>query len=75
MLEGPMAEHIRQMTARASAALRRYLPRRLRRDLPVVPVVRLVGVIGLCYLAEVFIAPVAWGQAALHTFVPSMPGG
>ncbi|MFT4066512.1 Nramp family divalent metal transporter [Paraburkholderia sp.] len=35
----------------------------------------LVGVISLCYLAEVFIAPVAWGQAALHTFVPSMPGG
>jgi signal peptide peptidase SppA len=47
MLEGPMAEHIRQMTARASVVLRRYLPRRLRRDLPVVPVVRLGGVIGL----------------------------
>jgi signal peptide peptidase SppA len=47
MLEGPMAEHIRQMTARASAALRRYLPRRLRSGLPVVPVVRLGGVIGL----------------------------
>jgi serine protease SohB len=42
-----MAEHVRQMTARTSAALRRYLPRRLRRDLPVVPVVRLGGVIGL----------------------------
>jgi signal peptide peptidase SppA len=47
MLEGPMAEHIRQMTARASAGLRRCLPRRLRRDLPVVPVVRLGGVIGM----------------------------
>jgi signal peptide peptidase SppA len=42
-----MAEHIRQMTARASAAIRPYLPRRMRGDLPVVPVVRLGGVIGL----------------------------
>jgi signal peptide peptidase SppA len=47
MLEGPMAEHLRQMTARASAALRPWVPRRLRRDLAVVPVVRLGGVIGL----------------------------
>jgi signal peptide peptidase SppA len=47
MLEGPMAEHLRQLTARASAAVRRWLPRRLRGDLPVVPVVRLGGVIGL----------------------------
>jgi signal peptide peptidase SppA len=47
MLEGPMAEHLRQLRARASAALRPYLPRRLRSDLPVVPVVRLSGVIGL----------------------------
>lgn len=47
MLEGPMAEHLRQMTARASAAIRPWVPRRLRRDLPVVPVVRLGGVIGL----------------------------
>jgi signal peptide peptidase SppA len=42
-----MAEHIRQMAARAAAAIRPYLPRRLRSDLPVVPVVRLNGVIGL----------------------------
>ncbi|CAB3757949.1 manganese transport protein MntH [Burkholderia sp. MSh2] len=34
----------------------------------------LVGVIGLCYLAEMFIAPVAWGQVALHSVVPSLPG-
>jgi len=47
MLEGPMAEHIRQLAARASAAIRPYLPRRLRSDLPVVPVIRLSGVIGL----------------------------
>jgi manganese transport protein len=33
----------------------------------------LVSVIGLCYLIEIFIAPVSWGQAALHSVVPSMP--
>jgi len=33
----------------------------------------LVGVIGLCYLIEVFIAPVNWGQAALHSVLPSLP--
>jgi serine protease SohB len=42
-----MAEHLRQLTARASAAIRPWLPRRLRGDLPIVPVVRLGGVIGL----------------------------
>ncbi|MCL2428693.1 MAG: S49 family peptidase [Alphaproteobacteria bacterium] len=41
-----MAEHIRQLTGRAAAVIRPYLPRRLRSDLPVVPVVRLTGVIG-----------------------------
>ncbi|MBR0552539.1 Nramp family divalent metal transporter [Stakelama marina] len=33
----------------------------------------LVGVIGICYLIEMFIAPVAWGQAALGLVTPSMP--
>jgi manganese transport protein len=32
----------------------------------------LVAVIGLCYLAEMFIAPVAWSPAALHTVVPQI---
>jgi len=31
-----------------------------------------VGVIALCYLAEMFIAPVDWGQAALHTVKPEI---
>ncbi|WP_322047607.1 Nramp family divalent metal transporter [Paraburkholderia sp. J67] len=35
----------------------------------------LVGVIGLCYLAEMFIAPIEWSQVALHAFVPSIPDG
>ena len=33
----------------------------------------LVALISLCYLVEMFIAPVNWGQAALHSVVPSMP--
>jgi len=46
MPEGPMAEHVRQVAARAAAAVRPYIPKRWRGDLPVVPVVRLTGVIG-----------------------------
>jgi len=46
MPEGPMTEHLRQLTARAAAAVRPYMPKRWRSDLPVVPVVRLTGVIG-----------------------------
>jgi manganese transport protein len=34
----------------------------------------LVAVIALCYLAEILIAPVQWGQAAYHLVVPSLPG-
>ncbi|HUM08161.1 MAG TPA: Nramp family divalent metal transporter [Acidocella sp.] len=33
----------------------------------------LVSVVGLCFLIEMFIAPVAWGQAGLHVVVPSIP--
>jgi manganese transport protein len=33
----------------------------------------LVAAIGLCYLIEVFIAPVAWGQVGLHAVMPSLP--
>jgi manganese transport protein len=35
----------------------------------------LVAVIGLCYLVEMFIAPVAWSEVARHALIPSMPGG
>ena len=31
-----------------------------------------VGVIGVCYLVEIFIAPVDWGAAAYHTIVPQI---
>jgi manganese transport protein len=32
----------------------------------------LVGLIGLCYLVEMFFAPVDWSAAAFHTFVPQI---
>src|SRR5438067_4565584 len=35
----------------------------------------LVGVIALCYLIEMFIAPVDWSAAAFHTFVPQLADG
>ncbi len=31
------------------------------------------GVIGLCYLIELFIAPVDWGSAAFHSIKPEIP--
>ena len=40
-------EHLRQLFASAREALRPILPKRLRGDTPVVPVVRLSGVIGI----------------------------
>ncbi len=33
----------------------------------------LVSLIGLCYLIEMFIAPVDWASAAFHTFTPRIP--
>jgi manganese transport protein len=33
----------------------------------------LVAAIALSYLAEMFVAPVDWGAAALHSFLPQMP--
>jgi len=34
----------------------------------------LVAVIALCYLVEIFIAPVDWSSAVLHTVLPQLPG-
>jgi manganese transport protein len=33
----------------------------------------LVAAIGLCYLVEMFVAPVDWGSAALHSVLPQIP--
>jgi len=35
----------------------------------------LVGVIALCYLAEMFITPINWGSAALHSVLPHLDDG
>src|SRR5947209_7969207 len=47
MADQGIFEHSRQLFASAREALRPILPRRIRGDIPVVPVVRLSGVIGL----------------------------
>jgi serine protease SohB len=46
MADQNISEHLRQLLASARATLRPVLPKRLRGDTPVVPVVRLSGVIG-----------------------------
>jgi serine protease SohB len=46
MAESRMSEHMQQLLARALQGLRPILPRRFRADMPVVPVVRLTGIIG-----------------------------
>jgi serine protease SohB len=46
-MTGPSTgQHIRDLFGRAVDGLRRFIPRRFRRDRPVVPVVRLTGVVG-----------------------------
>jgi serine protease SohB len=47
MSDRDILEHVRALFASARAALRPILPKRLRGDRPVVPVVRLAGVIGV----------------------------
>ncbi len=46
MAEEGMSEHLQQLLASAREVLRPLVPKRLRGDIPVVPVVRLSGVIG-----------------------------
>src|SRR5258708_31172385 len=46
MADQGMSEHVKQLFAGAREALRPLVPKRLRGDIPVVPVVRLSGVIG-----------------------------
>src|SRR5438105_1554971 len=45
--EPGMTEHLKQLFASARQAVRPLVPRRLRGDIPVVPVVRLSGIIGM----------------------------
>src|SRR5437763_16062915 len=46
MADQPISERLNQMLAGARETLRPLLPRRWRGDIPVVPVVRLSGIIG-----------------------------
>jgi signal peptide peptidase SppA len=46
MTEPWTGERVRNVCGRALTALQRLLPQRFRRDLPIVPVVRLTGIIG-----------------------------
>jgi len=46
MADQGMSEHLRQLFASAREALRPLVPKRFRSDIPVVPVVRLTGIIG-----------------------------
>jgi len=47
MADQGMSEHVKQLLASARQALRPLVPRRLRGDMVVVPVVRLAGIIGV----------------------------
>jgi len=47
MADQGMSEHLRQLLASMRELLRPVTPRRLRGDIPIVPVVRLAGVIGM----------------------------
>lgn len=47
MTDQGMSEHVKQLFARAREALRPITPRRLWGDVPIVPVVRLTGIIGV----------------------------
>src|SRR5262245_62799902 len=47
MADQNMSEHVKQLLASAAQALRPLVPRRLRGDMVVVPVVRLAGIIGV----------------------------
>jgi serine protease SohB len=46
MTDGSPGQSMRELSARALGGLRRVLPQRFRRDRPVVPVVRLTGIVG-----------------------------
>jgi signal peptide peptidase SppA len=80
-----MADHVRQTSARALAAVRPWLPKRWRGDLPVVPVVRLTGVIGfatplrpgmsLAGLAKTLERAFAVRRAKAVALVINSPGG
>jgi signal peptide peptidase SppA len=85
MTEPWTGERMRDLCRRAIGVLRPLVPRRFRRDLPVVPVVRLTGIIGfstplrpglsLAGLARTLDRAFAMGNAAAVALAINSPGG
>jgi signal peptide peptidase SppA len=85
MTDQNASEHLRQLLAGARQALRPILPKRLRGDIPIVPVVRLTGLIGfstplkpgltLATLARPLERAFRMRQARAVALVINSPGG
>ena len=85
MSDSPTGPSIRELSARALGGLRGLVPRRFRRDRPVVPVVRLTGIVGfstplrpgltLAGLARTLERAFAIRQAATVAVLVNSPGG
>jgi serine protease SohB len=85
MTEPWTGERVRDICSRALTALRPLIPQRFRRDRPVVPVVRLTGVVGfstplrpgltLAGLARTLDRAFAVGNAAAVALAINSPGG
>jgi len=85
MIEPRTGERVRDISGRALAALRPLIPQRFRRDRPVVPVVRLTGIVGfstplrpgltLAGLARTLDRAFAIRHAAAVALAINSPGG
>jgi serine protease SohB len=83
--DGSTAASIREICSRALGGLQRLVPQRFRRDRPIVPVVRLTGIVGfstplrpgltLATIARTLDRAFAIGHAAAVALVVNSPGG
>jgi len=83
--DGSTAASIREICSRALGGLQRLVPQRFRRDRPIVPVVRLTGIVGfstplrpgltLATIARTLDRAFALGHAAAVALVINSPGG
>jgi serine protease SohB len=83
--DGSTAASIREICSRALGGLQRLVPQRFRRDRPIVPVVRLTGIVGfstplrpgltLATVARTLDRAFAIGHAAAVALVINSPGG
>jgi len=82
--DGSTAASIREICSRALGGLQMLVPQRFRRDRPIVPIVRLTGIVGfstplrpgltLASVARTFDRAFAIGHAAASTHCTSIPG-